>query len=172
MGTYSAALFHTGSTPAAERMASESVRILEAAYGREHVHLIGALNNLAQVVAVTRPADAEPLYRRALAVAEKRHGSGHPDTAKVQANFGAYYASIGRMGAAESMYRNALATLRAGVGESHPVFQIVQERLSDVYVRTGRRAEAKSIRRNSRSFVPELQIPAGFAADRTGDGPR
>lgn len=172
LGTYSSTLLRTGDLPGAETAAAESVRILEAAYGPDHVYLVGALNNLAQVRAASGLGDAEPLYRRALAISARRLGPKHPDHARVQANFAAWYLSIGRLQAAEKMYLDAAATLRAGVGKSHPVYLTVEEGLADVYARMGRLAEARSVRKGTRSWLPEPQIPAGFAADRTADESR
>jgi tetratricopeptide (TPR) repeat protein len=172
LATYSAVLFRTGDLSGAEATGSEAVRILEAAHGGDHVYLVGALNNLAQIRAANGSGDAEPLYRRALTISEHRLGPKHPDHAKVQANFAAYYLSIGRLRSAETMYRAAAATLRAGGGESHPAYRLVQEGLADVYARMGRVAQSESLRRDSRSARPVPQIPAGFAADRTADAPQ
>ena len=55
---------------------------LEASYGPDHPAVATALNNLAALLRATnRLAEAEPLYRRALAIDEASYGPDHPDVA-------------------------------------------------------------------------------------------
>jgi tetratricopeptide (TPR) repeat protein len=171
LATYSLVLFRAGDVPRADLAGVEAVRILEGT-GGDPGYLAAALNSLAAIRAVTEPAQAEPLYRRALAISERRFGSNHPDYAKLQANLAAYYLRAGRLKSAEKLYRAAAATLRSTVGESHPSFQAVQESLADVYARMGRLTESRSVIRGLRSFRPVAGTQAGPAADHTADGRR
>jgi CHAT domain-containing protein len=56
--------------------------IREKALGRDHPHVAGSLNNLAELYeSQGRYADAEPLFQRSLAISEKALGRDHPDVA-------------------------------------------------------------------------------------------
>ena len=56
----------------------------EKALGPEHPDVANSLNNLAALYqAQGRYAEAEPLYKRALAISEKALGPEHPDVATV-----------------------------------------------------------------------------------------
>jgi tetratricopeptide (TPR) repeat protein len=79
------------------------------------------LNNLAACCqAQGRLDEAEPLYRRALAIKEKLLGNDHPDTALTLHNLAVLCADLGRPGEAESLYCRALTTFTAVLGPDHP----------------------------------------------------
>ena len=51
----------------------------------DHPAVATRLNNLAELLRVTnRPAEAEPLFRRALVIDERSYGPDHPDVAQTQ----------------------------------------------------------------------------------------
>ncbi len=56
-----------------------------------------------------RLAEAEPLYRRALAIWERSYGPDHPDVAKGLNNLAELLRATNRLGEAEPLYRRALA---------------------------------------------------------------
>ena len=56
-----------------------------------------------------RYAEAEPLYRRSLAIREKQLGPDHPDVATSLNNLADLYRSMGRYAEAEPLYRRSLA---------------------------------------------------------------
>ena len=69
-----------------------------------------SLNNLAALYKEQgRYADAEPLYKRALAIDEKAVGPDHPDVATSLNNLAALYKEQGRYADAEPLYKRALA---------------------------------------------------------------
>ena len=74
-----------------------------------------ALNNLALLYDDQgRYAEAEPLYKRALAIDEKALGPDHPDVAQSLNNLAALYDDQGRYAEAEPLYKRALAIRREG----------------------------------------------------------
>jgi tetratricopeptide (TPR) repeat protein len=78
------------------------------------------LNNLAELYRVQgRHAEAEPLYRRALAIREKTLGPDHPDVATVLVNYAALLRETGRGAEAEKLEARAQA-IRAKHGEENP----------------------------------------------------
>ena len=68
------------------------------------------LNNLAELLRATnRLGEAEPLYRRALAIDEASYGPDHPKVATDLNNLAALLYATNRLGEAEPLYRRALA---------------------------------------------------------------
>ena len=54
-------------------------------------------------------ADAEALYKRALAIREKALGQDHPDVARTLNNLAVVYKDQGKYADAEGLYKRALA---------------------------------------------------------------
>ena len=76
----------------------------------EHPDVATALNNLALLYeAQGRRADAEPLYKRALAIEEKTLGLDHSYGAVSLNNLAVLYQARGRYADAEPLYKRALA---------------------------------------------------------------
>ena len=67
-----------------------------------------------------RLAEAEPLYRQALAIDEKTIGTGHPSYAIHLNNLAGLLRDTGRLAEAEPLYRQALAIMEAALGPEHP----------------------------------------------------
>ncbi len=82
----------------------------EAALGPDHSDLAIALNDLATLLQATnRPAEAEPLMRRALAIDEQSYGAEHPDVARDLNNLAQLLQATNRLAEAEPLMRRALA---------------------------------------------------------------
>ncbi len=80
-----------------------------------------ALNNLAVLLwATNRLTEAEPLYRRALAIDEKSYGPNHPDVARDLNNLAGLLQGTNRLAEAELLYRRAVAIWEASLGPGHP----------------------------------------------------
>ncbi len=56
-----------------------------------------------------RYADAEPLYKRSMAIMEKAHGPEHPHVATSLNNLAELYRAQGQIGQAEALQKRALA---------------------------------------------------------------
>ena len=79
-------------TPRPSRCTSGPWRSREKALGPEHPDTATSLNNLAELYRATGAyAQAEPLYKRALAITEKALGPEHPDTATSLNNLALLY---------------------------------------------------------------------------------
>ena len=61
-------------------------------------------------------SQAEPLYKRALAIREKQLGPEHPDTATSLNNLAGLYHAQGKYEQAEPLYQRALAICGTAVG--------------------------------------------------------
>jgi tetratricopeptide (TPR) repeat protein len=65
-------------------------------------------------------SEAEPLYKRALAIKEEKLGHDHPDTATSLNNLAALYKNQGKYSEAEPLYKRALAIREQKLGHNHP----------------------------------------------------
>ena len=75
------------------------------------VILAATLNNQAELYKEEgRYAEAEPLYKRALAIWKKALGPDHPDFAQSLNNLAGLYLAQGRYADAEPLYKRALAS--------------------------------------------------------------
>ena len=76
------------------------------------VILAATLNNQAELYKEQgRYADAEPLYKRALAIRENALGPDHLDVAQSLNNLADLYSAQGRHADAEPLYKRALASI-------------------------------------------------------------
>jgi tetratricopeptide (TPR) repeat protein len=84
-----------------------------------------ALNNLAQLLQATnRLAEAEPLYRHALAIDEAAYGPDHPDVGIALNNLAKLLKDTNRLAEAEPLMRRGLVILLS-FGFEHPNLQAV-----------------------------------------------
>src|SRR6266516_2917658 len=83
------------------------------------------LNNLAGLLRATnRLTEAEPLYRRALAIDEKSYGPNHPEVATDLNNLALLLMDAKRLGEAEPLHRRALAIDEKSFDPEHPTVAI------------------------------------------------
>ena len=123
--------------------------------------LATALNDLAQLLHSTnRLAEAEPLMRRALAIAEHSFVSDHPEVAIALNNLASLLHSTNRRVEAEPLMRRALAIAEHSFGPDHPNVAIHLNNLATLLQDTHRRAEAEPLLRRAlaideHSFGPD-----------------
>jgi tetratricopeptide (TPR) repeat protein len=93
----------------------------QARLGANHQDVAQSLNKLADYYAVHgRPADAEPLYKRALSIDEARLGYDNPTTLQVAENLGALYLQMQRYPQSEFYLKRALNGRERTLGKEHP----------------------------------------------------
>ena len=85
-----------------------------------------------------RYADAEPLYKRALAIYEKALGPDHPHVATSLNNLAGLYVNQGRYDAAEPLFKRALAISEKALGPDHPDVATSLNNLALLYRNQGR----------------------------------
>ena len=104
------------------------------------------LNDLASLYAAQgRHAEAEPLFRRALAIREKVLGPDHPYVATTLGNLGGLYLALGRHAETEPLLERALVIRESALGPEHPDVAESLNNLAIVYRRQGRYGEAESL---------------------------
>jgi tetratricopeptide (TPR) repeat protein len=92
-----------------------------------------------------RYADAEPLYKRALAIGEKALGPDHPAVAIRLNNLALLYRVQGRYADAEPLYKRALAIDEKALGPDHPAVAIRLNNLAGLYRAQGHYADAEPL---------------------------
>ena len=95
-------------------------------------------------------AEAEPLFRRALAIREKALGPDHPNTALSLNNLAELYRAQGQYAEAEPLYRQALAITRSVAGP--PRYGLEPEQPGGALPRAG------PLRRGRAAVPPVLAI--------------
>ena len=106
----------------------------------------GALNNLAHVYGdMGRDADAEPLYKRSLAVMEKSAGLDSADMAPELNNLAALYQRQFRYAEAEPLFRRALALREKALPPGHPDVGQSLNNLATLYERQDRHADSEPL---------------------------
>ena len=96
-----------------------------------------------------RFADAEPLYKRALAIKEKAFGPDHPDVAISLSTLAQLYQTQGRYVDAEPLYKRALAIKEKILGTNHPDVATILNHLAFLYQAQGRYADAEPLYKRS-----------------------
>jgi CHAT domain-containing protein len=103
-----------------------------------------SLNNLANVYLYQgKHAEAEGLYKRALAVREKALGASHPHVAGDLHNLANVYRSQGKHADVEGLAKRAHAILEKAFGQDHPNVARSLNNLALVYKEQGKYADAE-----------------------------
>jgi len=82
---------------------------------------------------------AEPLYRRALAIDEQSFGTEHPEVATALNNLAQLLQATNRLSEAEPLMRRAVEILRSSLGDDHPSTQTVAANYAALQKLTGER---------------------------------
>jgi tetratricopeptide (TPR) repeat protein len=121
---------------------------------------VTSLNNLA--LSLESKGDlggAEPLFRSALAIAEKALGPDNPDTAGSLNNLAGLLESKGDYAGAEPLYRRALAIAEKTLGPNHPNTAMSLENLADLLEAEGDDAGAEPLYRRALSTAEKALGP-------------
>jgi hypothetical protein len=98
---------------------------------------------------IARYEDAEPLYRRALAIDEASYGNDHPEVATDLSNLANLLQDTNRLAEAEPLSGRAARIFLASLGMDHPNTQVVKGNYLKIL-------QAQSL--------PEIEIEAKLAA--------
>jgi CHAT domain-containing protein/Tfp pilus assembly protein PilF len=108
--------------------------------------LAAALNNLGQIYADQGHDDqAEPLYKRAIALMEKGTGQGSVEIAPLLNNLAALYQRQSRFSEAEPLFKRALAVSEKSLSREHPDVGRALNNLATLYVKQEHFAEAEPL---------------------------
>ena len=108
------------------------------------------MNNIAQLYnAKALYSQAEPLMRRALAIAEQFSGAEHPDVARDLNNLAQLLQATNRLAEAEPLLRRALEIDEQSSGPDHPDVARDLNNLAHLLQATNRRTEAEPLMRRA-----------------------
>ena len=107
-----------------------------------------------------RYAEAEPLYKRALAIREKQLGPDHPNVAASLNNLAMLYRHQGRYAEAEPLYKRTLSIVEKQLDPEHPNVAASLNNLAELYRYQDRVAEAEPLYKRSLSIL-EKQLGPG-----------
>ena len=96
-----------------------------------------------------RYSEAEPLYKRSLAIYEKALGPDHPDVAQSLNNLALLYDNQGRYADAEPLYKRSLTIYEKALGSDHPDVALSLNNLAALYDDQGRYADAEPLYKRS-----------------------
>ena len=116
----------------------------------EDLSVATTLNALANLyVGKGRYAEAEPLYKRSLAIREKKLGPNHLDVAGSLRNLALLYQDERRYAEAEPLYKRSLAIREKRLGPNHPDVSVSLDNLASLYRDQGRFQEAEPLYKGS-----------------------
>jgi CHAT domain-containing protein/Tfp pilus assembly protein PilF len=122
--------------------------------------LSGALNNLAQIHADQgRDDQAEPLYKRAIALMEKGMGLDSVEIAPVLNNLAALDQRQSRFAEAEPLFKRALAIREKALSREHPDVGQSLNNLGTLYVKQQRYADAEPLLQRALAIYQKIGGP-------------
>jgi len=123
------------------------------AFGPDDPRLATTLNHLALFYdAQGKYAEAEPLYKRALAIREKILGPEHPRLAITLNNLALFYRAQGKYAEAKPLYKWMLAIWEKALGPEHPRVATSLENYAAVLRKTGRTTEAANLEARAKAI--------------------
>ena len=121
-----------------------------------------SLNNLAALYMYQgQYAQAEPLFKRALAISEKVLGADHHNVARSLNNLAGLYLVQGEYAQAEPLFKRSLAINEKVLGQDHPEVALSLNNLAYLYYVQGRYAQALSTFRRASSIYRERIVSGG-----------
>ncbi len=96
-----------------------------------------------------RYSEAEPIFKRALAIREKNLGPNHPDVATTLSYLALLYHDQGRYTDAEPLFKRSLGIHEKVLGPDHPDVAATLNNLAELYRAQGRYADAEPLYKRS-----------------------
>lgn len=113
------------------------------AHGAGDPRLATALHNLAiHYYKLGKYADAEPLYKRAMAIRETVFKPTHPHIIQSLNDLAALYYAQGRYAATEPLLKRIMEIIQSDRGQGHPMFAQALENYAELLQARGRLQEA------------------------------
>ncbi len=160
--------YQKGNYPEAEKQFAAALKEAEG-FGPQDPRVAVSLTNLAALYYNQgKYTEAEPLYKRALAIVEKTLGPEHPRVATGLNNLAALYDAQGKYAEAEPLYKRALGINEKAFGFDHPEVATNLNNLAEVYRAQGKHAEAEPLYQRSWAIAEKALGPG---APRRGQGP-
>jgi serine/threonine protein kinase/Flp pilus assembly protein TadD len=132
------------------RAAGSAVESRRRELGSENIETLASINDLALLLqSQGKLAEAEPLYREALAGYRAQLGDSNPETLTVIDNLALVSYARGKLPDAEALLREALAGRRKTLGDADPITLGSVNNLASVLQDQGKLAEAEPLYREA-----------------------
>ena len=146
------AAYQLGHYAEAQGQLEAALRTAEEAFGTQD-RLAQSLNRLATLYqAQGKHAEAEPLFKQALAIWEKAVGPDHPNVATILNNLAEVYRAQGKYDEAEPLQKRALTIREKVLGPEHPDVAQILENYAALLRKTGRSAEANKMEARAKAI--------------------
>ena len=99
-----------------------------------------------------RNAEAEPLFKRALAIKEKALGSDHLEVAVALHDLAKLCQKLSRLSEAEPLFKRALSIAEGALGPEHPWIATVLRDLTDLYLAQSRHVDADALAKRTHAI--------------------
>ncbi|MFO0838988.1 MAG: serine/threonine-protein kinase [Phycisphaerae bacterium] len=140
--------YHQGDYAAAEQSLRRVHAAMLAAYGERDGRTADALGNYAFVVARRgRPAEALPMYQKALAIARTKQGDDDAKVIVMRTNMAQAYSALNRNDEALDSYQSAYQDAMRTLGAQHPLTLSCGNNLASGYNNSGRYEEGAALLR-------------------------
>ncbi|MEJ2229312.1 MAG: tetratricopeptide repeat protein [Alphaproteobacteria bacterium] len=140
------------SWPACARLYPHAMAVLETApESGEMAEKTGLLCNQTGLYLQSRAnyAEAEPFYRRVIAIGEASYGPDHPNVATALNNLAGLLKTTNRLAEAEPLLRRVIAIFEKAYGPDHPSLATALNNLAELLSATNRLAEAEPLYRRA-----------------------
>jgi|GEM_PF-645840 len=139
----------------AEKQFRDTLKLAEK-FPQDDPRLRLTLNSLAETYrSQAKYREAEPFYKRILAMDEKALGPEDPSVAASLNNLANNYRVLGKYAEAEPLYKRALKIWVKILGPEHPLVAHIQESYADLLRKTGRVAEAEKLETHAKLIQSE-----------------
>ena len=133
--------------------ATRALREADRRFGAGDVRTVPALHAYARCLTTDgKPAEAEALFQRALAILVKAHGEDGVEAAEGEYGLGWFYQETKRLDEAEARYRRVVERTERRVGPLPKVLPKALAGLADVLEQKGKTEEAKTYRTRAQAF--------------------
>lgn len=144
----------------------------EARLGGDHPGLAPIQNNLAScLIEIGLHAEAEPLIRRSVALAEAADPP-HPALATRLYNLARFLQDAGRLEESEALFRRLIELESASFGADHPEVAASLQALGEVLAERGRGEESMAVFESALAIYDRLPDPAAETDQRAAIGRR
>ncbi|NBQ67609.1 MAG: tetratricopeptide repeat protein [Nitrosomonadaceae bacterium] len=127
-------------------IAQDALQYAEEKFGPDDLSVTESLNNLAKLyLHLGDYAEAEPLFRRSLAITEKAVGSNHLDLEEILNNLALLYLTQSDFAKAEPLLKRSLAINEKTLSSDHPDLAWILSTLAFLYLKQGDYAKAEPL---------------------------
>lgn len=143
-----------GDYPAAASFQDAALRLATSEFGPDADETAAGINNLAVTYErIARYAEAEQLFRQAIATGEKTSGKKHQTVAASYSNLASVLQAEGKYAEAEPFFRRAISIGEQALGQEHPDLATIYNNLAMLLQAQGKYVEAEPLFRQAIAIV-------------------